>query len=53
MIFKEPKALREIHKIQERLSKERKITDKNFVEKTKRSVESAKRKYGLRSKQKV
>ena len=41
MIFKEPKALREIHEIQERLSRQRKITDKDFVQKTKESIQNA------------
>ena len=52
-MFREPKAMREIHKIQEQLAKERKITDKDFVEKTKQSVEAIKRKYGLRTKVKT
>ena len=45
--------MREIHKIQEQLAKERKITDKDFVEKTRRSVQSIKKKYDLRIKQKI
>ncbi len=43
-----PKVLKEINKIQERLSKERKITDKDFVEKTRRSVDIIKQKHGVR-----
>ena len=49
-MFREPKAMREIHKIQEQLAKERKITDKDFVEKTKQSVEAI---HGLRTKLKT
>ena len=48
-MFGIPKALREINKIQEKLSKTRKITDKDFIEKTKRSVDAIKQKFALRS----
>jgi hypothetical protein len=47
-MFRIPKALKEINKIQEKLSKTRKITDKDFVEKTRRSVASIKQKHAVR-----
>ena len=47
-MFRIPKALKEINKIQEKLSKERKITDKDFVEKTRRSVSVIKQKHALK-----
>jgi len=47
-MFRIPKALKEINKIQEKLSKTRKITDKDFVEKTRRSVEAIKQKHAVR-----
>lgn len=48
-MFRIPKALKEVNKIQEKLSKERKITDKDFVEKTRRSVDAIKQKHGFRT----
>ena len=48
-MFRIPKALKEVNKIQEKLSKERKITDKDFIAKTRRSVDAIKQKYGLRT----
>ena len=53
MIFREPKAMREIHKAQEQMSKERKITDKDFLEKTRRSVEAIKKEYDVHTRHKV
>ncbi len=47
-MFKIPKALREINKIQEKLSKTKKITDKDFVEKTRRAVDSIRYKNGVK-----
>ena len=47
-MFRIPKALREINKIQEKLSKTRKITDKDFVEKTRRAVDSIRKRNGVR-----
>ena len=43
-MFKIPKAIKEINKIQEKLSKQKKITDKDFVEKTKHAAELIKQK---------
>ena len=48
-MFRIPKALKEINKIQEKISKERKITDKDFVEKTKNAVNAIRQKYGTKS----
>ena len=45
-MFRIPKALKEINKIQEKLSKNRKITDKDFVEKTRHAVDVIKQKQG-------
>ena len=47
-MFGIPKALKEINKIQEKLSKERKITDKDFVVKIRKSVDGIKLKHGVR-----
>ena len=47
-MFRIPKALKEINKIQEKISKERKITDKDFVAKTRRSVEAIRQKRGMK-----
>ena len=53
-MFREPKSLREIHKIQEQIYREEKgLTDKQVIEKTHREVEAIKKKYGLNFKQKV
>lgn len=48
-MFRIPKALKEINKIQERLSKERKITDRDFIQKTRRSVEAIKQKFAIKA----
>ena len=51
-MFREPKSLREIHKIQEQIYREEKgLTDKQVIEKTRREVEAFKKKYGLNLKQ--
>jgi hypothetical protein len=42
-MYKESKAMKEIHRIQEKLSKHIKITDKNFVEKTRRAIKAERR----------
>lgn len=53
-MFREPKSLREIHKIQEQIYREEKgLTDKQVIEKTRREVEAVKKKYGLSFKQKI
>ena len=53
MMFREPEAMREIHKVQEQMSRERKITDKDFLEKTRKSVEAIKKEYGVHTRHKV
>ncbi len=53
-MFREPKSLREIHKIQEQIYREEKgLTDKQVIEKTRCEVAAIKKKYGLNFKQKV
>ena len=53
-MLKEPKALREIHKIQEKIYREEKgLTSKQIIEKTRLEVEAIKKKYGLDLKGKV
>jgi len=53
-MLKTPKALREIHKIQEQIYHEEKdLTGKQVIEKTGQEVEAIKKKYNLRSKSKV
>ena len=47
-MFRIPKALKEINKIQEKLSRARKITDKDFVAKTRRAVDSIRQKSGMK-----
>lgn len=48
-MYKEPKPMREIHEIQERLYEEQKnMTDEKKLEALHREAEEAKRKYGLK-----
>ena len=50
-MFKEPKAMREIHKIQEKLYEERKgLTDEQEIRLIKESAQKIKGKYGIKSK---
>jgi prophage maintenance system killer protein len=53
-MLKIPKALKEIHKIQEQIYREEKgLTGKQIIEKTRQEVEAIKKKYNLRSKSKA
>ena len=53
-MFKEPKAMREIHKIQEELYKERKgLSSQQLIEKTREAAQKLKEKYGLKSKKHI
>ena len=50
-MFKEPKAMQEIHKIQEQLYEERRgMSDKAALETIRKEAEEVKRKYGLKFK---
>lgn len=47
-MYKEPKPMREIHKIQERISdEEKRMTDKEKLDAIYRESEEAEKKYGL------
>ena len=48
-MFRIPKAIKEINKIQEKLSKTRKITDKDFIQRTRRSVDAIKQRFAMRA----
>jgi hypothetical protein len=53
-MFREPKSMKEIHKIREQIYREEKgMTGKQIIEKTHREVEAIKYKHGLRPKSKV
>jgi len=53
-MFREPKTMRELHKIREQIYREEKgLMSKQIIEKTHREVKEIKRKYNLRSKSKV
>ena len=50
-MFREPKSMREIHKIQEQIYREEKgLTSKQVIEKTRLEAEAIKKKYGLKPK---
>ena len=50
-MYKEPKAMQEIHKIQEQLYEEtRGLSDKAIIEKYRKEAEEVKKKYGLKLK---
>ena len=50
-MYKEPKAMREIHKVKEELYKERKsLSAQQVIERTKESARKLREKYGLKSK---
>jgi len=53
-MFREPKSMKEIHKIQEQIHREEKgLTGRQIIVKTRCEVEAIKKKYGLRTKQKT
>ena len=53
-MFREPKSMREIHKIQEQIYREEKgLTGKQIIEKTRLEVETIKKKFGLRLKTRI
>lgn len=53
-MFKEPKAMREIHKIQEILYKEEKnLSREQLIKKTREEARKFKEKYGLKCKERV
>ena len=53
-MWNEPKALKEIHKIQEEMYEESKnLSDKDLIAKIRRNARTIKKKYGLRLKQKI
>ena len=50
-MFEEPKAMQEIHRIQEQLYEERKgLSDKEVLEKIRKEAENVIKKYGLKFK---
>ncbi len=53
-MFREPKAMREIHKIQENLYKEEKnLSRDQLIKKTREEAQKFKEKYGLKSKERI
>ena len=53
-MFREPKAMREIHKVQEELYRERKgLSTEQVIEKTREAARKIKEKYGLKSRKHV
>jgi hypothetical protein len=53
-MFREPKAMREIHKIQEQLYKGRKgLSSAEIIERTREAARKLKEKYGLKSKKNI
>jgi hypothetical protein len=50
-MYEEPKAMREIHEIRERMHEEQKgLSDKEIIKKIREEAEEVKRKYGLKLK---
>jgi hypothetical protein len=53
-MFRQPRSIKEIHKIQVAIHREEKgLTGKQVIAKTRREVEAIKKKYGLRTKRKA